>query len=47
MWAMFAKVNDDWRFEGFQEHDEIVTEIEETVVDENGEGSFFSVELPA
>lgn len=36
----------DWRFEGFQEHDEIVNEIEETVVEENGPNSFYTILLP-
>lgn len=52
MWAMFVRVKDpdgklkSWRFEGFQEHEERVTEIEEVVIEENGDDSFFAVELP-
>lgn len=51
MWAMFVRPKVDgkqgpWRFEGLQEHDEIVSEIEEIVVEENGERSFFAVSLP-
>lgn len=46
LWAMFVRIEDQWRFEGFKEHEEIVTEIEETVIEENGEGSFFTVALP-
>ena len=46
LWAMFVKVNNKWRFEGFTEHEEFVTEVEETVIEENGEGTFFFVGLP-
>lgn len=45
-WALFAFVNGKWRFEGFQEHEEIVTEFEEQVEEENGEGTAFVVQLP-
>lgn len=37
--ALFAKVNDEWRFEGFTEHEEKVIEFVETVEEENGEGA--------
>lgn len=53
MWAMFVRIkNPDgtrkpWSFIGFQEHDERVTEIEEQVIEDNGAGSFYSVNLPA
>jgi hypothetical protein len=46
MYALFAKINDEWRFEGLQQHEEMVTEFEESVQLENGEGSAFWVELP-
>jgi len=30
-WALFVQIDDKWRFEGFTEHEELVTEFEETV----------------
>ena len=30
-WAMFVKINDEWRFSGLTEHEEKTTEFEEEV----------------
>ena len=34
MWALFVKIGDDWKFSGLTEHEEHVTEFEETVAND-------------
>lgn len=34
--ALFAKVNDEWRFEGFAAHEEVADEFAEAVTEDNG-----------
>lgn len=50
-WAIFVRIRvngvlQPWRFEGFQEDYERIHQIAQTVNEENGEGSFFTVNLP-
>jgi len=50
--ALFAKINDRWRFEGIIEDisderlQERIERIKKQVVGENGPDEFFSVKLP-
>lgn len=45
MLALFAKVNGEWRFEGFTEHEEVADEFQENVEVENGKGKAKVVDL--